>query len=69
MKRTIVLNAKDANLEDIATTISNANPEATDSQLYNAVVALNSLTENTFVSAKKIDETEILPLTVEGGAA
>ncbi len=59
MKTTIILNENAPTNDAISTTISNANPGATDAQLYNAVVALNSLTNNTFVSAVRRNESEL----------
>lgn len=68
MKTTVILN-ESANSETITTTISNCNPSATDAQLYNAVVALNGLTTNTFVSAVRRNESVLeQPATLNGGA-
>jgi len=68
MKTTLVLNESAQNSDAITTTITNANPNATDAQLYNAAVALSGLTTNTFVSAKRINETLLsAPDTLSGG--
>ena len=68
MKTTLILN-ESANSDTITTTISNANPNATDAQLYNAAVALSGLTTNTFVSAIRRDESQLTaPDTLNGGA-
>ena len=45
--------------EGISTNISNANPDATDAHLYNFATALNDLTDNTFESAVRVDQTEL----------
>ena len=69
MKTSIILNEKDTNNADLSMTISNANPAATDAQLYNFAAAMNSLTDNTFVSAVRRDESELTaPDTLSGGA-
>lgn len=57
-KTTIQLVAEKSG-EELTTTISNANPAASDTDLYDFSVALNSLTSNTFVGAKRIDETTL----------
>lgn len=68
MKTTIILNETSTNDDAITTSISNANPQATDAQLYNFVAAMNSLTTNTFVSAVRRDESELsAPDTLSGG--
>ena len=68
MKTNLILN-ESANSDTIVTTISNANPNATDAQLYNAAVALNGLTTNTLVSVKRVNETLLTaPDTLNGGA-
>lgn len=68
MKTTIILNENAPTNDAITTTISNANPNATDAQLYNAAVALNGLTDNTLVSVKRHNEIELTaPVTVSGG--
>ena len=56
-KTTLQVISQGAGGDEITTTISNANPEAADGALYNFAVALNSLTQNDFVNAKRIDET------------
>jgi len=68
MKTTVILNENAPTNDAITTTISNANPNATDAQLYNAVVALSGLTTNTFVSAVRRNESELTaPDTLSGG--
>ena len=43
----------------LSTTISHANPSATDAQLANFAVALNGLTQNTYVDTNRIDVTSL----------
>lgn len=68
MKTTLILN-ESANSETITTKIGNVNPQATDAQLYNTAVALSGLTSSSFVSAVRVNETELTaPDTLTGGA-
>lgn len=46
-----------AGSEEISTTISNANPDASDSALYTFAVALNDLTNNSYVDTERIDKS------------
>lgn len=49
----------DYNGEEISTNISNANPSATDTDLKDFSVALNDLTQNTYVDTLRIDKTSL----------
>lgn len=45
--------------EELTTTITNANPAAADTDLYDFAVALNSLTSNTFIGVNRMDVTAL----------
>ena len=61
VKRQLILNLRDQSNEELETTISNINPSATvtNAQLYQAAVALNSLTTNTLVSVYVVNTEDI----------
>lgn len=44
---------------EISTNITNVNSEATDANLYTLATTLNELTDNTFGSAIRVDQTQL----------
>ncbi len=50
---------------DFSTTVSNANPNATDAALDAFAKALNSLTQNTYIDTIRIDKTSLNDSTAE----
>ena len=58
-KVSIIITATDPNAKSVTTTVTDVNPEATNSDLVTFAQMLNGLTQNTYVSAKKV-KTEVL---------
>ena len=62
---TLQLNATDTGGNDIATTISYANPDATDAALSDFAKACNGLTTNTYVDTIRVDKISLNESTAE----
>ena len=59
MTTTLKMMATDTGGNDVTTTISYANPEATDAVLSDFAQACNGLTTNTYVDTLRIDSTSL----------